>query len=216
MTDGITSEAARPCPPRRESPSGRHRDVGGGPLDGRQRARGPRLVRRRQPAAADAAAAPRPRASTPVTGCPAVAVVVDVRGGQLFTELQTPRVAARARPQLRLLFLDATTPRSCAASRPCGGRIRCRATARSSTASGSSGRWLARCASSATSSSTRPSSTSTSSRPRSTTCSPTTSGRRVRVTVTSFGFKYGLPTDADIVADCASCRTRSGCRSCGP
>ena len=34
----------------------------------------------------------------------------------------------------------------------------------------------------------------------------------LRATVMSFGFKYGIPVDADIV--CASCRTPTGCPSC--
>ena len=38
--------------------------------------------------------------------------------------------------------------------------------------------------------------------------------RRLRVTVLSFGFKYGLPLDADLVPTCGSCPTRTGCRSC--
>ena len=38
----------------------------------------------------------------------------------------------------------------------------------------------------------------------------------LRATVMSFGFKYGLPVDADLVVDCASCPTRTGSRSCAP
>ena len=32
----------------------------------------------------------------------------------------------------------------------------------------------------------------------------------------SFGYKYGLPVDADLVVDCASCPTRTGFPSCAP
>ena len=47
-------------------------------------------------------------------------------------------------------------------------------------------------------------------------CSAATTARRCGSTVMSFGFKYGLPLDADFVADCASCPTRTGCPSCAP
>ncbi len=36
----------------------------------------------------------------------------------------------------------------------------------------------------------------------------------MQVVIRSFGFKHGLPLDADIVLDCASCPTRTGRRSC--
>ncbi len=40
---------------------------------------------------------------------------------------------------------------------------------------------------------------------------------RLRATVMSFGYKYGMPVDADIVdRHAASCPTRTGCRSCAP
>lgn len=38
--------------------------------------------------------------------------------------------------------------------------------------------------------------------------------RRLRVTVISFGFKYGLPPDADFVLDARFLPTRTGCPSC--
>ncbi len=38
----------------------------------------------------------------------------------------------------------------------------------------------------------------------------------LRATVMSFGYKYGLPVDADLVATAASCPTRTGCPSCAP
>ncbi len=41
-------------------------------------------------------------------------------------------------------------------------------------------------------------------------------GSRLQVSVESFGFKHGLPLDADIVMDVRSCRTRTGRSSCAP
>jgi UPF0042 nucleotide-binding protein len=37
----------------------------------------------------------------------------------------------------------------------------------------------------------------------------------LRATVISFGYKYGLPVDADLVWTAGSCPTRTGCPSCG-
>ena len=36
----------------------------------------------------------------------------------------------------------------------------------------------------------------------------------MRTTVTSFGYKHGIPLDVDLVFDCRFCRTRTGSRSC--
>ena len=36
----------------------------------------------------------------------------------------------------------------------------------------------------------------------------------LKVSLISFGFKYGAPRDADLMLDVASCPTRTGSRSC--
>ena len=40
-------------------------------------------------------------------------------------------------------------------------------------------------------------------------------GSRLQVAVESFGFKHGLPLDADIVMDVRFCPTRTGTTCCG-
>ena len=90
----------------------------------------------------------------------------------------------------------------CAASSPSGGSTRCRATGRSSTASPPSGRCSPASPGTPTCGSTPATSTSTS-------CAATVENAFARegrtpplpATVMCFGFKYGLPLDADLVVD---------------
>ncbi len=188
--------------PRQPGDAHRHRHVRCRPLDRRRRARGPRLVRRRQPAAADAQAAGRSRAEG--RRHPA-----EDRGrGRRPRGTALRGRAARDRRAARHGHAPGRVPRR--------DRRRARAPLRAGAAAASApGRrhaarrhrrgahcaWT-RSASPATSSSTPPISTSTSSRPRSPSGSPRRTPPACSVTLLSFGFKYGLPPDADIVADC--------------
>ena len=205
-----------PLPRRSRRPRHRDRDRGRAPAGPRdhhrhvrrrpehrgQRARGPRLVRRRQPAAG--AAADAGRAGRPV----ARRRRPDGRGRRRTQPglLRRPHRGAgparrrRQRPADRLPG-GLRRRRSCAGTRRSGGRTRCRATAGSSTASPASARCCATCAPRPTSCSTPRTSTCTSSARR---CSPRSSrpSPALHATVMSFGFKYGLPVDADLVVDC--------------
>ena len=90
---------------------------------------------------------------------------------------------------------------SCAGSRRCAGPTRCRATARSSTASGSSARGSRRCARAPTSSSTRRRHNIHQLATEVAELFSDEGAPRHTLTIMSFGFKYGLPPDADLVAD---------------
>ena len=180
---------------------------GAGRVDGRQRPRGPRLVRRRQPAAAaapaDGRAARRARARR--RGATSqVAAVVDVRGRGFFAELagRARRAARRGLGARSLIFLDATDealvrrfesvrrPHPLQGDGPAARRH-----------PGASASCCATCAPRPTSSSTPPASTCTSCGQAVRSSSPATGGPRLRIAVMSFGFKYGMPLDADFVFD---------------
>ena len=89
-----------------------------------------------------------------------------------------------------------------AGSRTYAGRTRSRATAGWSTASPASAACCARSGPRPTWSSTPPRSTSTSCAPRSSASSAARTEPGLRATCVSFGYKYGLPVDADLVVDC--------------
>lgn len=69
------------------------------------------------------------------TSLPKIAAVVDVRGGDFFSELRDILRTFGTGPRLRVLFLGPPTRRSSVGSSRCAARIRSRATARCSTAS---------------------------------------------------------------------------------
>ena len=133
---------------------------------------------------------------------PRVAAVVDVRGGDLFAELpevmRTPArrqsraagVHGRVRRGARAPLRGGAPPASAAGRR----HDRRRHPPRDGSAS-------PRCARAPTSSSTPPATTSTSWPRRCPSCSRAEGAARHILTVMSFGFKYGLPPDADMVAD---------------
>ena len=131
-----------------------------------------------------------------------IAVVVDVRSGSFFDSLQANRHQPVTGRPTTLLFLEATDEvlvrRQEAARRPHplqgGGRLLARPAARARR-DGRHPRRRRRAAS------TPPTSTSTSSRTGSPSCSARPATTRLKVTVISFGFKYGIPVDADWVAD---------------
>ena len=200
MTDQSGADEAAARPPARH----RHRDVRRGRSHGGQRPRGPRLVRRRQPAAATAARRwptcaseargeraprhrggrrrPRPRVLRQPRARPSAAL----REPRRHAAPGLPRADRRgARPPVR-----GGAPAAPAAGR----RAAC------STASQPSASCCATCAATPTSSSTPPSSTCTS-------CGQVSHAfagdgeHGCAATVMSFGFKYGLPVDADLVFD---------------
>ena len=176
---------------------------GAGRSTAAQRPGGPRLVRRGQPAAADARADGRPGRALPRRRDPA-------GRGRRRPQPELLRDLREALPALRerglgtaVVFLDATDEvlvrrfESRPPPAPAAGRRPDR-----STASRPSATLLRRPARpTPTSSSTPPGSTCTSCRPRS---SQAFGGDgpepRLRATVMSFGFKYGIPLDADFVA----------------
>ena len=204
----------QPTTPRRAGR--RHRDVRRRPQHRRRGAGGPRLVRRRQPAAGccrrrragrrePAAATQRSRSSS--TSAP----------GSFFAA-PCRRLATRRRPAGTPTLSSSRRPTtcSCAARRPSAARTRCRATAGCSTGS------------SASASCSRP---ARRRRPRHRHLGPERpparrpdrrgvrhrrDGPAAGRPWCRFGFKYGIPVDADFVADCGSCPTRTGCPSCGP
>ena len=131
-----------------------------------------------------------------------IAVVVDVRSGSFFESLQANLAQGATGRHATLVFLEATDDvlvrRQEAARRPhplqASGRLldglqRERAGARRPAQRGRPGR------------STPPTSTSTSSPTGSPRPSAPPDSTRLKVTVISFGFKYGIPVDADFVAD---------------
>ena len=168
-----------------------------------KRPRRPRLVRRRQPAAADAApagrsrrarrrrAAPRSRRSST---CAAATCSPNCRRSIAGAARRRQRAGAVPRRDRR--GARAPLRAGAAAASAAGRRHAPRRHPRRARAPAPSARERA------TSSSTPPTSTSTSSR-RSVTEHVRGRGRRAgtRVTILSFGFKYGLPADADLVAD---------------
>ena len=182
----------------------RHRHDRRRPQHRRQGAGGPRLVRGRQPAAA--AAAPTwcgwsTRAAAPQQP---IAVVVDVRSGSFFDAPagQTLRPGRHRPPH------HAAVPRGHRrrAGPPAGGRPPAAPAAGRRPAArrprAASARCSATCAATPTWSSTPPTSTSTSSPTRSRDAfGDRATTTRCRATVVCFGFKYGIPVDADFVAD---------------
>ena len=208
-SDGPTAMAAgatvppRPRPDARPRPaasrSRRQRPVRGGSSTAAKVPGGPRLVRGRQPAAGADHHDGRSRARRgDVTR---FAVVIDVRSRAFTSDLSavikdpaTPGLpAAAAVPGGR----DAALIRR---FEPAAARTRCRATAGSPTGSPPNGAAAGRAA--------RPTWSSTPASSRCTSCAPrwsTPFGRRgpdpADVTVLSFGFKYGLPMDSDLVVD---------------
>ena len=182
----------------------RHRHDRRRPQHRRQGARGPRLLRRRQPAARACCAdvvrlvdesqrrrSSRSRSSS--TSAPA----------SFFDVARTANLAQGATGRhTTLLFLEATDDvlvrRQEAARRPHplqgDGRLLDGLAARARGARPT-------CAATPTWSSTPPTSTSTSSPTGSPRRSATPDATRLKITVVSFGFKYGIPVDADFVAD---------------
>ena len=134
-----------------------------------------------------------------------LAVVMDVRSRAFSSDLRgVIRDLADRRMRPRVLFLEASPTRcSCAASRTSAARTRCRATAGWSTASPPSASCSPACATRPTWCSTPATAPCTSCATRSSRRSPVAARRppRLRATVVSFGFKYGLPVDADLVVD---------------
>ncbi len=133
---------------------------------------------------------------------PRVAVVVDVRGRDLFADLPEAIRALREGRQIRVMFLDASDEvlvrRFEAVRRPHplqgdgtildGIRLERERLAPLRETRRRHHRHVV-------------DTTSTSSRPRSQSCSRTTRSPATPLTLLSFGFKYGLPPDADLVAD---------------
>ena len=186
---------------------GRHRHVRRRPQHRRQGAGGPRLVRRRQPAAR-AAARRWPSSPAAAAGpCRAIAVVVDVRGRAFFADLhRAPSATLRRARRRRRACSSSRPPTTCwsAASRASAGRTRCRASGRHRSTASPRERDAARasCAATPTWSSTPPTSTCTSCARRSSEAFAVRRRRQLRVTrACRFGFKYGLPVDADFVVD---------------
>ena len=130
-----------------------------------------------------------------------IAVVVDVRGGQLFTELQNVVDDLGGRPQLKLLFLEATDAalvrRFEQVRRPHpmqgSGTLLDGITAERALTAG------VREQSDIIIDTSELNIHQLASAINELFSEADTPG--VRVTITSFGFKYGVPTDADMVAD---------------
>ena len=113
-----------------------------------------------------------------------------------------PHRAARTRRSSRASCSSRRpTRRSSAGSRARAGRTRCRARAACSTASPRSATCCATCAATPTSSSTPARSTSTSCTAKVDAAFGGDDDVQLRATVMSFGFKYGIPVDADLVVD---------------
>ena len=201
MTDGRLSTLDATDRPRAGDRHGHER---GRPQHRRRRPRGPRLVRRRQPAARPAPARWSSSVRRTRGEVPRIAAVVDVRGRSFFADLRgrdgRPRAASDVPP--RLVFLEASDevlvrrfeavpPQAPAAGRRAAHRRhrrRARAALRPPRRRRPRHRHLR------------------AQRP------PAAREGRGRVrrrrttgpaaTVVSFGYKYGLPVDADLVLDC--------------
>ncbi len=128
-------------------------------------------------------------------------MVVDVRSGSFFAGLQEVIARGRTGRRTTLLFLEATTTCWSAARRPRAGRTRCRRAAACSTGCAASG------SCSATSRADADLVIDTSGlnvhqlTDKVTEAFGTAQTTSMRATVVSFGFKYGIPVDADLVAD---------------
>ena len=167
--------ATERAPPEPAAGPDHHRHVRRRPHARGRGARGPRLVRRRQPAGADAHA-PGRHADQRAGGCARAAArrrrSTSAAGSSSATSHRcSPGCAS---PASSTASCSSTRPTRCwcAASSRCAGRTRCRATGASSTASRRSARSSPTCASAPTRSSTPPSSTCTTSRARSGPSSP--------------------------------------------
>ena len=185
----------------------RHRDERRRPQHDRQRPRGPRLVRRRQPAAAAAprispSSTTRPAPATPRRTIHQVAVVVDVRSRRVFADLADAIERGRDRGERpRVVFLDADRrgarppvrerppPAPAAGRRPAARRhpARARAAPRPALRRRRRHRHL------------RPQRPPAARQASSLFAGDGAS--QLRIAVMSFGFKYGLPLDADFVFD---------------
>ena len=182
----------------------------------RPSARGPRLVRRRQPAArADA----RPWSTWrcgPTGAVTRIAVVMDVRSRAFTTDLRraSRELDAARRPRRGCCSWRPATTSLVRRFESVRRRTRCRATAGWSTASPPSGSCCAGCADEADLVLDTSALTCTSCGPGCATSSATGGRATLRASVVSFGYKYGLPVDADLVVDCGSCPTRTGSPSC--
>ena len=216
-TSNASPTAAGELPGRRwcrRRPAGgarRHRDVRGGKEHGGQRTRRPRMVRGRQHAALPSAAhggagstgQGRPDRLRRRLGGLRIAAVADVRGGEFFGDLQAALSTVKAFGiEPRLVFLEAdddTLVRRFESSRrphPLQGEGRLVdgiAAERSLLASLRESADLLI--------DTSPLNVH-QLRTRIETALGHGEARPVQITVMSFGFKYGLPVDADFVADC--------------
>ena len=102
------NEARRMTDTPRPRGADRHRDVRCGPIDGRQCPRRPRLVRRRQPAAADAAPARRPRRARRERNCPRSPPSSTSAAAGSSPICRRIVEELRDRATVRVLFLEAT------------------------------------------------------------------------------------------------------------
>ena len=181
---------------------GRHRAVRGGPEHRRQVPGGPRLLRRRQPAAGADRDDGRPRQPHVRRGHPDRGGGRRAQPGVLHRPAQRDRRAGRAglpaagavprgrRRRAGPPVRERPPAAPAAGRRPAGRRHRRRAGAAVATCT----RWP-------TWSSTPAASPCTSCAGRSSASSAAEAPPALRATVLSFGFKYGLPLDADLVAD---------------
>ena len=194
-------DASGPRPRRRARR--RHRHDRCRPQHGRQGARGPRLLRRRQPAARRCCAtwsAWSTRAGAPSQP---IAVVVDVRSGAFFDSLAgQPRRSGATGRHTTLLFLEADRRR---ARTPPGGRPPA-APAAGRAAGCSTGiqrerEVLADLRGDADLVIDTSDLNVHQLTDRIAESFGTPDTIRLKVTVISFGFKYGIPVDADFVAD---------------
>jgi hypothetical protein len=182
----------------------RHRDERGRAVDGGQRAGGPRLVRRRQPAAAAAVVPGQLAEQARRRGAPTckLAAVVDVRARAVLRRASRGARSALGRPVAPATDLPRRHRRG---ARP---PLRERASPAPAAGRGTAprrhpgrARAAARPARRGRSSSTPRASTCTSSAASSRPSWGVESGPSLRMAVMSFGFKYGVPLDADFVFD---------------
>ena len=211
---GRRGRRGRGRPPAR--PGDHHRHVRRRAEHGRQRAGGPGLVRGRQPAAGPAAHARRAGRAVAGRRRP------DGRRGRrpqpgLLRRPDGCARAARRRRQRPADHLPGGVRRRpwSAGTRPSGARTRCRATVGWSTASPASARCCATCAPRRTSSSTPPTSTSTSCGAKVLAAFDGRTSRACTRRSCRSASSTACRSTPTWWSTAGSCRTRTGCPSCG-